>query len=102
VARFDGKGWRRLESGVVEGKLEHLPRWPLDREGESMAARALVSSGNGLWAGTPRGLWPIWAARAPIDRTSGLIDDDVVHLAADRFGRIWVLGRLGLTIRRPL
>ena len=100
VARFDGKSWRRV-GGVVTGRLPPEIRWPPDRDGDGAAARALVLSGRVLWAGTSRGLWPLAPGIGPINRTNGLVDDDVIKLASDRFGRIWALGQVGVTIRRP-
>jgi ligand-binding sensor domain-containing protein len=100
VARFDGKSWRRV-GGVVTGRPPPEIRWPPDRDGDGAAARALVLSGRVLWAGTSRGLWPLAPGIGPINRTNGLVDDDVIKLASDRFGRIWALGQVGVTIRRP-
>jgi hypothetical protein len=97
-ARFDGKSWR----------TDAAAGWPTNREGEPLAARALADCGAaGLRAGTPRGVWSLGAAgpaaaQRPTkrlwDRASGLIDEDVQDLACDRFGRLWVLGRLGVTL----
>ncbi|MEP6654553.1 MAG: hypothetical protein ABJA82_14425 [Myxococcales bacterium] len=122
VAYFDGKGWRRLGSDIPPGAVASKSNpssapggmrgaagahWPMSRDGESLPASALVISGETLWAGTARGLWPISTVRGPspiggvVNRASGLIDDEVFDLVTDRFGRMWVLGRIGLTIRRP-
>ena len=99
-ARFDGKNWRAWDgSGSRVGpKSNGTSAWPTNREGEAVAARALIAIDRGLWAGGARGVWPLTAVGRPIDRASGLIDDDVVDLVADRFGRLWVLGHRGLTM----
>ena len=118
IARFDGKSWRSwggAREGAVPaaagakpggtptvatiGRKPSAPTWPQNRDGEPLAARALVASAHGLWAGTPRGIWPVTATGAPLDRASGLLDQDVVDLVIDRFGRLWVLGALGLSMR---
>jgi hypothetical protein len=114
VAHFDGQKWRRYDPSRPGSPSSS--GWPVDRDGDGMAARALVAFGQGLWAGTPRGVWPLARAASPssgtatgigatqantrIDRSSGLMDDDVIDLVVDRFGRLWVLGRIGLTVRQ--
>lgn len=116
AARFDGKIWRAFDdeggrpggakknekpNEMPIGKPDEKPgglRWPIDRAGDALAARALVVIDQGVWAGTGRGVWPLSGAGRPLDQSAGLIDDDVRDLVVDRFGRLWVLGRLGLTI----
>jgi len=96
-ARFDGKSWSPFSGGGPY-------RWPRSgreeeaRNEDPAAARALVQVGSSLWAGSPRGIWPLVGSGTVLDRSTGLIDDDVVDLSLDRFGRLWVLGHLGLTI----
>ncbi|MES1206162.1 MAG: hypothetical protein ABUS79_09520, partial [Pseudomonadota bacterium] len=100
AARFDGKRWLRMGSAAGGGdRIKPAPRWPMNREGEAVAARALSVSGNDVWAGTSLGVWPLGGTSPPLNRASGLIDDDVVDLAVDRFGRLWVLGHIGLSVR---
>jgi hypothetical protein len=112
-SRFDGKVWIPFDgSPPVTGAAR---RWPRARHGaavdggadepddqeddlEVLAARAFVTAGGGLWAGTPRGIWPLTASGRPFDRDSGLVDENVRGLVIDRFGRLWVLGHLGLTV----
>ncbi|MEO5768570.1 MAG: hypothetical protein ABIS92_09500, partial [Polyangia bacterium] len=124
VAYFDGKVWRRMGSDLPAGAVASKSKpssssasgmigrtagahWPVTRDGEGLPASALVISGETLWAGTARGLWPISTVTGPppvggvVNRANGLVDDEVVDLVTDRFGRMWVLGRIGLTIRRP-
>jgi hypothetical protein len=117
-ARFDGKWWR----------YDAAAGWPKSEEGEGMAVRALADCGSGPRAGTAKGVWSLVATTAParpagkasrarpaaapepaasspsaasrqmLAAGSGLVDEDVQDLACDRFGRLWVLGRLGLTL----
>jgi len=82
-----------------DSSQETSVHWPTNREGEAVAARALVMFDRHLWAGGARGLWPLTGPSGPIDRAAGLIDDDVVDLVVDRFARLWVLGHIGLTVR---
>jgi len=98
-ARFDGKQWFPAVSATAKP-----PRWPVDREGENLPARALVTVGEGVWGGSPKGLWPLKASgpTQPLDRSTGLFDDDVIDVVIDRFGRVWSLGHVGLTIRPSL
>ena len=63
-----------------------------------LGARAFVTVGGALWAGSPRGVWPLTASGRPFDDRTGLVDDDVRDLVLDRFGRLWVMGQLGLTV----
>jgi hypothetical protein len=92
--RFDGKAWHAVE------------RWPSDRDGEGRAARALVAVGPQLWFGSPAGLWstttPAQGGRvAGFRHDDRLVDDDVAGLVVDRFARLWVLGRSGVTRLEP-
>jgi len=102
VARFDGKSWVPLDGAPA--KAGAARRWPLahpaadDDDGDLAAARSLATVAGKLWAGTSRGVWPVTATGKPLDARSGLTDDDVVDMALDRFGRLWVLGHLGLTV----
>jgi ligand-binding sensor domain-containing protein len=101
-ARFDGKSWRPFDGEPASAGEPR--RWPRSgREDEARnedpaPARSLVQVGGTLWAGSPRGVWPLVGAGPILDRRAGLIDDDIVDLTLDRFGRLWVLGHLGLTI----
>jgi hypothetical protein len=92
--RFDGKDWHGVE------------RWPTDRDGEGRAARGLVAVGPQLWFGSPAGLWSM-TTPARGGRVAGfrhddrLLDDDVTGVVVDRFARLWVLGRSGVTRLEP-
>jgi hypothetical protein len=98
-ARFDGKQWFPAVSATAKPHP-----WPVNGEGENLVARALVIGGQDVWGATPKGIWPLKTAAAarPLDRSSGLFDDDVVDMVIDRFGRLWSLGHIGLTIRPSL
>src|SRR5205814_8149031 len=111
ASRFDGKTWIPFDGAPPAPGAPR--RWPRPRHrgladrGESekddddlevLSARAFVIGGGALWAGTPRGIWPLTGSGRPFDRDSGLIDEDVRDLVVDRFGRLWVLGHLGLTV----
>ena len=76
-------------------------------------ARALVTIGQGIWGATPKGVWPLetlgptasplkMPGPPQLDRSTGLFDDDVIDVVVDRFGRLWSLGHVGLTIRPSL
>ena len=99
AARFDGKQWVPATSKAAQKSGGAVPRWPVNREGENLAARALVAAGPDVWAATPKGLWPLSGGGSPVDRAAGLFDEDVVDVVVDRFGRMWVLGHIGLSIR---
>jgi hypothetical protein len=43
-------------------------------------------------------VWPLTSSGRPFDDRAGLLDEDVRDLALDRFGRLWVMGHLGLTV----
>jgi len=107
VARFDGiKNWIPFE-GAPETPQGPV-RWPTsgsrandasdDPDGDPAAARAFVTVAGKLWAGTEKGIWPVTGAGSVLDDRSGLLDSDVIGLHLDRFGRLWVLGHLGLTV----
>jgi ligand-binding sensor domain-containing protein len=97
---LSGDAWLR-SGGPRNGQRPKRTAWPVDDDGEEIAARALVVFDQNLWVGTPRGLLSVGVAANSMNRTSGLIDDDVVDLATDRFGRLWVLGHIGLSIVSP-
>jgi hypothetical protein len=102
VAHFDGKSWLPFDGSPR--KPGGPPRWPStgrgedDPDGDPAAARAFVTVGGKLWAGTSRGVWPVTGTGRVFDARTGLIDSDVVGMTIDRFGRLWVLGHLGLTM----
>jgi len=109
AARFDGKTWTPFDGQPSSPGGD--PRWPrprhrVTRDGEPdeeddvelLGARAFVTVGGALWAGSPRGVWPLTAGGRPLDERAGLLDEDVRDLVLDRFGRLWVMGRLGLTV----
>jgi len=116
VARFDGtKLWIPFPGA---DKTAHGPRrWPSsgrgglgddDLDADPAAARALITVGGNLWAGTSKGIWPVTGPAevggsgrvggTVLDQSTGLLDSDVVGMKFDRFGRLWVLGHLGLTV----
>ena len=114
----DGAVWAATREGVARwsGNKLWIPfegapqtaggpvRWPTSGRGEDdpdaapAAARAFVTVGGNLWAGTSKGIWPVTGAGKVMDQRTGLLDSDVVGLKLDRFGRLWVLGHLGLTV----
>jgi hypothetical protein len=100
-ARFDGKQWYPAVSATAKPH-----RWPVDGEGDDVPARAVIAVGQDIWGGTPKGLWPLKAAgpaqSGHLDRSTGLFDDDILDAVVDRFGRLWSLGHIGLTIRPSL
>ena len=113
---FDGtKLWIPFEDAPRTGQGPR--RWPTSARGEPAgdgrghdrsdeldaepaAARALLTVGGNLWAGTSKGIWPVTGPDGAkvLDQTTGLLDSDVVGMKFDRFGRLWVLGHLGLTV----
>ena len=103
VARFDGGNlWVPFEgaSRTIGGPA----RWPTSGKGDDdpdadpAAARAFVTVDGRLWAGTSQGIWPVTGSGKVIDQRTGLLDSAVVGMKVDRFGRLWVLGHLGLTV----
>ena len=107
-SQFDGRDWRPL------------PRWPTGPDGVGLAARGLAEVGARLWIGTPGGLWSMASATnanpavaaAPASpavdpratawqRDGRLLDPEVVSLTSDQFGRLWALGRSGVTRLEP-
>jgi ligand-binding sensor domain-containing protein len=101
-SQFDGRAWRAL------------PRWPTSPDGEGLAAHGLAELGARLWVGTPGGLWSMAAgagatASSSVDapatptwqRDGRPLDSEVVGLTSDRFGRLWALGRSGITRLDP-
>ena len=73
AARFDGKTWTPFDGRPATPGGE--PRWPrrrhrLSHDGEPdedddlelLGARAFVTVGGALWAGSPRGVWPLTSA----------------------------------------
>jgi ligand-binding sensor domain-containing protein len=67
------------------------------------SVRALEFTDDGrLWMATDRGLAAYDGHRVRrLDARRGLLEDDLRDLAVDRYGRIWVRGREGLTIVAP-
>ena len=103
VARWNGdKLWIPFEGAPQT--LGGPVRWPTsgraddDPDADPAAARAFVTVGGGLWAGTSQGIWPVTGSGKVVDQRTGLLDSDVVGMKRDRFGRLWVLGHLGLTV----
>lgn len=103
AAHFDGaKLWIPFE-GAPQTK-DGPTRWPSsgrgddDLDADPAAARALITVGGHLWAGTSKGIWPVTGPGKVLDQRTGLLDSDVVGMKFDRFGRLWVLGHLGLTV----
>ena len=93
VGRFDGAGWRFAQSGDGDGTLKGagVP-----------ATRAIASDGaSRMWLATARGLRVLGAneAGAPVlPPGTPVVDDDILDLTVDRFGRIWALGSAALAI----
>jgi ligand-binding sensor domain-containing protein len=91
VGRFDGKEWRFGQQS--EGK---------STDGEAPATRALAGDGSGrMWLATARGLRVLDAREAgarTVAAGARVVDDDVLDLALDRFGRVWALGAAALAV----
>ena len=113
----DGVVWAATRQGVArwDGGNLWIPfqaapqtpggpwRWPSasrdeDPDADPAAARAFVTVDGHLWAGTSKGIWPVTGSGRVVDQQTGLLDSNVVGLKMDRFGRLWVLGHLGLTV----
>jgi hypothetical protein len=97
-----GTVWAATAAGTVrfveQTTWRTADKWPTSGDGESLPARALIEIGDGAWAATPSGLWPLAGSERTWNRRSGLLDDDVSGLAVDRFSRLWSLGSAGVTV----
>jgi len=97
VGRFDGKEWRFGQQGGDAGGGGGK-----SSDGEAAATRALAGDGSGrMWLATARGLRVLDAREAGAhDLSAGarVVDDDMLDLALDRFGRVWALGAVSLAI----
>lgn len=101
VLTRDGAVWAATAAGTMrfDQTAWHADdRWPTTRDGEALPARALVEIGSDMWAATPTGVWPFARSARAWNRRTGLLDDDVLGLATDRFSRLWSLGGSGVTI----
>jgi hypothetical protein len=96
VGRFDGAAWRfaRTDDDRAAGKD--------DGTNDGPSTRALLNDGAGhMWLATAKGLRMLDAREASAPRLAPgtrIIDDDMLDLALDRFGRIWALGDAALAI----
>jgi hypothetical protein len=87
----------RAGVGVFDGVDWEFPR------ALRYSVRALEFTDDGrLWMATDRGLAAYDGQRVRrLDARRGLLEDELRDLAVDRYGRIWVRGREGLTIVAP-
>lgn len=84
VARFDGSGWQ----------------FPLQLSFE--ANDLAVTAGGLLWMATARGVAIYDGSRVRrVDMRRGLVENDVLDLAVDRYDRIWARGPGSLTLIAP-
>ncbi|HEX9105053.1 MAG TPA: hypothetical protein VF997_22735, partial [Polyangia bacterium] len=86
TGRFDGKRWTFTRLGAF---------YP--------PANAMVHDAHGnVFIGTEKGLYCVGeCAPDPIDRSRGLLDDNVADLAIDARDRVWVLTEKGINIVEP-
>jgi hypothetical protein len=101
VGRFDGKEWRFGQQGPDDagGGSSSDGR---SAGGEAPATRALVQDGSGrMWLATTRGLRVLDgrdAGARNLPAGARIVDDDMLDLTLDRFGRVWALGAVSLAI----
>jgi len=96
----DGKIWAATSLGA--GRFDGTEwRFPFDGPA-STPARALALDGGGrMWLATAKGLRVLDAKEASAPRLgsgTSVVDDDVLDLALDRFGRVWALGSAAIAI----
>ncbi len=87
----NGGGLNRVEGGRASAAMSHAAL-------SSDVVLALAQTGTGLWVGTPNGLNLIRNGAVRVFTTeSGLADDFVRSLFADRDGSLWIGTRNGLS-----
>jgi hypothetical protein len=104
LMRFDGKRWSKHAAEL----------WPRDRDNEPVAGFGVMATKvgtkgtalPGTWVATARGLLVARdAGTTPseilLDARRGLIDESLRALADDGEGRLWALGRAGITLVDP-
>jgi hypothetical protein len=96
----DGKIWAATSVGA--GRFDGTEwRFPFDGPASAPARAVALDGGGRMWLATAKGLRVLDAkqASAPrLDAGSSVVDDDVLDLALDRFGRIWALGSAAISI----
>jgi fructose-1,6-bisphosphatase/inositol monophosphatase family enzyme len=101
VGRFDGTEWRFTQKGDGDGDGA--------RDGDGVQkgdaappTRAVVNDGAGrMWLATAKGLRVLGANEASAPKLppgAAVVDDDMLDLTVDRFGRVWALGSAALAI----
>jgi hypothetical protein len=109
--------WAATPAGLVRFEAGRwapwtVPTWPRDQDGEAAGAFAVMSRRAGArgttlagtWVATGRGLLAFGgAASAPVvlDASRGFVDERLRALADDGEGRLWALGRAGITLVDP-
>jgi hypothetical protein len=84
----------RLGVGMFDGARWESPA-ALRREDNALA----VGPDGRLWMATPRGLAVFDGARLRrLDARRGLLEDAILDVVVDRFGRVWALGKTGLNL----
>lgn len=102
LARFEAGRWRPST----------VPAWPRDQDGDAAAAFAVMSRRAGArgtalpgtWVATAHGLLGFGGATSAatlLDASRGLVDERLHALADDGEGRLWALGRAGITLVDP-
>ena len=96
----DGKIWAATSVGA--GRFDGTVwRFPFDGPGAA-PVRALAADGGGrMWLATAKGLRVLDSTEASAPRLgagTSVVDDDMLDLALDRFGRIWALGSAAIAI----
>ena len=96
----DGKIWAATSVGA--GRFDGTEwRFPFDGPGAA-PVRALAADGAGrMWLATAKGLRVLDSTEASAPRLgagTSVVDDDMLDLALDRFGRIWALGSAAIAI----
>ncbi len=96
----DGKIWAATPAGA--GRFDGA-EWRFPGDGPAATpARALALDGGGrMWLATAKGLRVLDPAEAGAPRLvagTSIVDDDMLDLALDRFGRIWALGSAAIAI----
>jgi hypothetical protein len=104
VARSsDGKIWAATSAGVgrFDGTEWRFAR-DVDVDADAPATRALASDvGGRMWLATGKGLRVLDAREAIAVRLPAgtrVVDDDILDLTMDRFGRVWALGGAAIAI----
>ena len=96
----DGKIWAATSVGA--GRFDGTEwRFPFDGPASTPVRAVVLDGGGRMWLATAKGLRVLDAkeASAPrLDAGTSVVDDDVLDLALDRFGRIWALGSAAIAV----